>query len=149
MKRVIFPVFIAQTNCRINAEIVKENIPLLLSKTSLKRARTVIDMNNDKSTSGHYCIEIFPSFIEKELIEEVLILEKDLPRSKKHTQILKLHEQFGHTSVQNLQKLLKNANCFENTWTEIIEDVVNNCETCLKFRWQVNLTILFLSILTN
>ena len=49
-KRVIFPVFIAQTNCKINAEIVKENISLLLSKTSLKRARAVIDMNNDKAT---------------------------------------------------------------------------------------------------
>ena len=103
-------------------------------------------MNNDKatifdkeiylhlSTSGHYCIEIFPSFIEKELIEEVLILEKDLPRSKKHSQILKLHKQFGHASVQNLQKLLKNANCVENTLTEIIEDVVNNRETCLTFK---------------
>ena len=40
----------AQTNCKINPEIVKENIPLLFSKTSLKRARTVIDMNNDKAT---------------------------------------------------------------------------------------------------
>ena len=32
MKRVIFLVFIAPTNCKINAEIMKENIPLLLSK---------------------------------------------------------------------------------------------------------------------
>ena len=32
------------------AEIVKENIPLLLSKSSLKKAQTVINLDNDKAT---------------------------------------------------------------------------------------------------
>ena len=35
---VIFPVVIANKKCKIKAEIVKENIPLLLSKSSLKKA---------------------------------------------------------------------------------------------------------------
>ena len=48
-KRVIFPIVIAGKHCRIEAEIVKENIPLLLSKTSLKRCNMIIDLPNDKA----------------------------------------------------------------------------------------------------
>ena len=67
IKCVIFPVVIAGKHCMINAEIVKENIPLLLSKQSLK-CQVVIDMITDKaaifgnkidlhlSTSADYCV---------------------------------------------------------------------------------------------
>ena len=56
----------------MSRKIVKSNIPLLLSKKSVKRSSAVIDMQNDIAiifnteseillpTSGHYCIEIFP-----------------------------------------------------------------------------------------
>ena len=65
------PIMIASTSCQIEVEIVKENIPLLLSKDSLKKAGTVLNMINDKaimfgkdvplhlSTNGHYAIDIF------------------------------------------------------------------------------------------
>ena len=77
IKRIIFPVVIAGKHCKINAEIVKENIPLLLSKRSLKKCDTIIDMINDKaiifgneielhlSTSGHDCVDIVPKFYIK------------------------------------------------------------------------------------
>ena len=60
------------TECFIDVEIVKAKIPLLLSKHSLKNAQAAIDIANDKvsvfdknvdlffSTSGHYCLNIFP-----------------------------------------------------------------------------------------
>ena len=51
IKRVIFRACIAGKVCKIEAEIiVKENIPLILSKSSLKWCGTIIDMNNDKAT---------------------------------------------------------------------------------------------------
>ena len=50
MESVIFPVVIADKKCKIKAEIVKEIIPLLLSKSSLKKAQTVIDLDNDKAS---------------------------------------------------------------------------------------------------
>ena len=43
------PVMIANTSCQVQVEIVKENIPLLLSKDSLKKAGTVLDIINDKA----------------------------------------------------------------------------------------------------
>ena len=89
---VIFAVVIADKNCKIKAEIVNENTPLLLSKSSLKKAQTVIDLDNDKamilvkeinlhqSTSSHYCIDISPSSCSN--IEEILYLEKDLSKEQ-------------------------------------------------------------------
>ena len=50
IKRVIFRACIAGKVCKIEAEIVKENIPLILSKSSLKWCGTIIAMNNDKAT---------------------------------------------------------------------------------------------------
>ena len=86
-KRVIFPACIAGKLCKIEAEIVKENIPLLPSKSSLKQCGTIIDMNNDKATIfnkeidlhfssiSHYCVNVVPEFKASETCENVLILE--------------------------------------------------------------------------
>ena len=47
-KRGIIPAKIGDTECKIEAEIVNTKIPLLLIKSSLKRANIVIDLQNDK-----------------------------------------------------------------------------------------------------
>lgn len=44
------PAKIGQTKCHIEAEVMPVDIPLLLSKTSLKRAKVVFDIKNDKAT---------------------------------------------------------------------------------------------------
>lgn len=69
-QKVTIPAKIGDTQCNIETEVVRADIPLLLSKQSLKRAGTVLDMSKDKVTmfdqpvdleltsSGHYCIDI-------------------------------------------------------------------------------------------
>ena len=143
---VIFPVEIANRHCKINAKVVWENIPLLLSKTSLKKCGTIINMNEDKttifreevvlhqSTSGHYCIDILPTFTTDNTCQKVLVLETDLPYKEKLSQITKIHKQFGHASYENMEKLLKNANMLDNANSKIIKEVVAKCSTCLKFK---------------
>ena len=76
----------------------------MLSKSSLKKAKAVVDTANDKiaifdkeinlyfSTSGYYCINIPPTEREKENYEKVLILEKDLPNKEKKSQIIKMRK---------------------------------------------------------
>ena len=109
------PARIGNTKCFINAEIVKEKIPLLLSKMSLKNAGTVLNLKNDKirmfnedvdittSYNGHYAISILPeencNFND---IEQVLIFEEDETDKSKFQNIVKLHKQFGHASAKNL-----------------------------------------------
>ena len=72
-KRASIPALEGENNCVIETEIVKADIPLLLSKTSLKRAHAVIDLDKyvitmfgksvelETTSSGHYCISICPN----------------------------------------------------------------------------------------
>ena len=48
LSSVKIPAQIDKKTCSINTEIVDENIPLLLSKTSLKKANTVLNLSNDE-----------------------------------------------------------------------------------------------------
>ena len=48
--------------------------------------------------------------------------------------ILKLHKQFGHASVERLTKLIKAAGTKDRDILEIIPEIVNNCDICLKFK---------------
>ena len=68
--KVTIPVTIGGQKVSIRTDIVKEKIPLLLSKESMKKATTHIDFANDKVTmfgnqqdllttsSGHYAVSI-------------------------------------------------------------------------------------------
>ena len=74
MKATI-PAQIAQTNCSTEVEIIDADIPLLLSKSSLQKADSVLDLKNDKvkmfnkdvdfqlSSNGHYAVNILPNNI--------------------------------------------------------------------------------------
>ena len=100
-KKVKIPASIGSVNCYIDVEIIKEKIPLLLSKQSLKNAEAVINIANDKikvfgkdvdlyfSTSGYYCLEIFPIKFAANKIKEILIVENDLTLPEKTSQITK------------------------------------------------------------
>lgn len=69
-RKLKIPAKIGQTKCKIETEVVPAKIPLLLSKASMKRAETVLDMKNDSAvmfkqpvkldftSSGHYCVNI-------------------------------------------------------------------------------------------
>ena len=69
-KKVTFPYVIAGTECEIKADVVKSDIPLLLSKDSMKTAKVKLDLENDSASIfgkdvqlqctsyGHYCVPI-------------------------------------------------------------------------------------------
>jgi hypothetical protein len=69
-RTVRIPAKIGNTVCKIETEVVGAEIPLLLSKPSLKRAGTVLDMEKDTlkmfgqsvelelTSSGHYCVQV-------------------------------------------------------------------------------------------
>ena len=93
-------------------KIVKGKIPLLFSRSSFKKAKAVADMASDKitisdkeinsyfSTSGHYCMDMYPTKTEQENYEGVLILEKNLTTEKQKHKLLKYIQKFGHASVE-------------------------------------------------
>ena len=70
--KAIIPAKISKTECYIQTEIVNEKIPLLLSKSSLKKVDTYKNIKEDKvrmfdqdinvcmSSNGHYAVKILP-----------------------------------------------------------------------------------------
>ena len=99
-KRAIIPAKIRDTECKIDVEIVNAKIPLFLSKSSLKKANTVIDLQNDTvkmfdksidvklSSNGHYAIDISPTdVLNFHEIEQVLVFENYKSNSEKNKSI--------------------------------------------------------------
>ena len=70
IKRLVLPCYIAGKRCLLESDVVKCNIPLLLSKRSMKKCRMSLDFGNDtavfegtviplkSSTSGHYLLPL-------------------------------------------------------------------------------------------
>lgn len=142
--RAIIPAEFGKTLCKIEIEVVKADIPLLLSKSSLKKAGTVLDLKNDKVTmfgspvclectsSGHYCVNILKAndkTCENEL-EEVLEFT-EMTQKEKMKALDKLHKQFGHASVDRLSKLLINAGTSDQETIELLRSVCEKCEICI------------------
>lgn len=100
-EKVKLPAKIGQTKCRVEAEVVKVDIPPLLSKTSLKKAVTILDMENDRAvmfrqpvpleftSSGHYCVDIRDKDTEKsETEDEALTVTENMSTDKECITIL-------------------------------------------------------------
>ena len=151
-QKVVIPVQIANHSCKTSCEIVKDNIPLLLSKQSLKQVGATINMQNDKaiifdteanlhlSTSGHYCVEIYPNASiytnkNKDTVREIFFLEETLSKKQKEKQILKIHTQLGHSSSSSSVKKIKhNAAALNSKLSKIIDNVMSKCDICIKYR---------------
>lgn len=148
-KKVKIPAVIAQTKCHIETEVVPADIPLLLSKTSLKRAGAVIDIENDKAlmfkkpvklqltSSGHYCVNLrdknTPDVSDIQNENDIFFGTENMTKKEKQKVLLKLHKQFGHASVDRLQKLLTCSGNTDEECITILKDVVKNCETCIRY----------------
>ena len=125
---------------KIAADVIAEDISLLLSKNSLKKADAIVDMKNDKafifgkelklhfSTSEHYCIDIDLSTGKIDALpnitENVFVLESSLSHSDKVKQVEKLHKQFGHALTENLKSFIKNTGEQDAGLMKIIDEVV-------------------------
>lgn len=113
-KKVKLPTKIGQTKCQTETEVVKVDIPLLLSKSSLKKAGTVLDMENDRAvmfkqniplgftSSGHYCVDIRDQDntrrqLKDDMIlavtaeDEALTVTENMSPGEKRKVLLKLH----------------------------------------------------------
>lgn len=114
MKRVTIPAVIGSTQCDIDTEVVCADIPLLLSKASLKKAGTILDLQNDKVTmfgqpielqftaSGHYCVDLTESEPKKLQKDHVVLVVADSDEKERIKELTKIHKQFGHASANRI-----------------------------------------------
>ena len=116
MKNCDIPAVIANTKVKINTDLVSSDIPLLLSRSSMKRANMTIDFENDTAfifgykaklivtKSGHYALPISPytqllnNLATNERIHITLTTQGEKSKFQMAT---KLHRQFSHPPPEN------------------------------------------------
>lgn len=99
-KKVILLSKIGNAKCDIELGVINADIPLLPSKTSLKIAGTILDLNSNKTvmfgslidsqfiSTGHYCIDITDNSGS-----EALVVNDNMKESVSIKMITKLHQQ--------------------------------------------------------
>ena len=151
VKEIEFPVIIGKKRVRIKANVVKNEIPLLLSKASMKRAKLVLNFNNDTAeilgqnvklhitSSGHYCVPLCNTLLMDNVLNTNIVLHTEalqyMSNDKKMKKAIKLHKQFAHASKEKLCNLVRNSKAYnDKMFLNMIEKCCDSCEICMKLR---------------
>ena len=150
MYKVCFPATIGSNEVFIESDIVSNNIPLLLSLKSMKKAGTEINYVTDTvkmfgeeqrvnfTQSGHYTIPLNNSRMVMESVEKnpntKVVLYNNASMDKKKMAV-KLHAQFGHPPKSRLVKLLERAGYGNDK--ELLDQVTlvyKSCSICQQYQ---------------
>ena len=133
------PMTIASEKVFVDVDIVDADIPLLLSKNSLQKAKATMDLGNNvlhifgksikllESKSGHYILPV-THHPDSGNEESNILYATEIPDIKK--QALKLHRHFSHPRKERLQKLLQDAGKWNKEFNEALTDIEKECKTC-------------------
>ena len=133
MKALIIPIKVGRRKYLLRVEVVEEEIPLLLSKPSMKSLKMNLDFDKDVAytgneeiklsctTSGHYHLHLTPCNIDACNI--TLTVTEGLDIKQKKVKAFKLHRQFGHATEDKLMKLVKNSNVKDKELIKYIKEV--------------------------
>ena len=138
------PAVIAGKEVTIKTDVVRSDIPLLLSRSAMKKAGVKMDLENDSAkifgkdialnltTSGHYCIPIDRT--ENIAVEEVLSVKlEEMGRQDKLKTLLKLHRQFAYPHARKLKSLLQDANIWRDDYKDLLEEIDRKCDLCKRY----------------
>ena len=130
---------------RLCADVVKSDIPLLLSSETLRKANCILDLGNDRiclfdncticdrTTSGLFVVSLGKTEAPLPVHKVCFALEmEETSASRKY--LLKLHRQFGHLSKDRFCDLLKDAGKWKGAYTDIISSIYKKCKTCVCFQ---------------
>ena len=137
---VSLPMTIAGKEVMLRTDVIEGNLPLLLSKTALKKAEAVINFKDDtidifgkkenllESSSGHYMIPVqnhLDSKIEPKITYSLITKDDDVKKKA-----MKIHRHFSHAPKKRLQKLLENAGMWDNEMNEALTELESTCREC-------------------
>ena len=149
---VSLPAIIGTKRVIINTDVVDSDIPLLLSRDSMKKANMSLNFENDTisafgeniplftTESGHYAIPITKSAqivnqVERESTPSIIL---SLANDKSDREIaIKLHRQFAHPSENKLLSLINNAGhpwCKNENLKKEIKRISKECKTCMIYK---------------
>ena len=139
------PAVLAGKDVRIRTDVVDSDIPLLLSKSAMKKAKVKMDLENDTAeiygtlvslnhtTSGHYSVPI--DRMHEVPVESVCAVKLDELDDKDRLKVLlKLHRQFTHPPEKKLIALLKDARVWHDDYRVQLSEIYDKCELCKVYK---------------
>ena len=146
---VTIPVQFGSQSAKLMTHVINCDIPLLMSRFSLKRANSHLDFLQDKimllgeevtlkiSSSGHYCIKLINSSdrYDNTLVSQTLFtspISSDDENSRR--KVLKLHKQFAHPSSERLKQLIQNSGVKDDKIFNLVDEISRECDICKRYR---------------
>ena len=140
--RFIIPAEIVGTKVKIETDVIDSDIPLLLSKKSMKAMKMKVDTEHDtasilgistdlhETSSGHYAISIYPEKEKSVYVSKLVDESNDLRLNS----LKKLHTQFGHASKEKMRKLLIDGNVWKSSFASDLAEITEKCEICQRYK---------------
>ena len=144
---VILPITIGSKKVSLRTDVVKEDIPLLLSRKSMKNAGTILDTKNDEvimldekiplivTSTDHYAI---PISLNRKILEDKtaqIVLRVTKANMSVKEIAIKLHKQFAHPSEERLLRLINNSEDGNNIELKNeVKGISRNCDVCKRYK---------------
>ena len=142
---VSIPAVIGGTRVNINAEVVPCDVPFLLSKKAMSKAKAKLlfgmdtieifgkNIKLETTANGHYKLPLLP---ETKMFSVFLSNEElsEMDSAHQRNTAKKLHVQFGHADGKRLVDLLHDAGVVDSQFEKLVYEVEKNCETCLQHK---------------
>ena len=137
------PVLIRGEKHMIEVDIIKSNIPLLISRKEMSKLDISINNKNDTATmrgvplpimttsAGHLIVDLLgrKQRVNMEKVFSVRLLEADEATQMKTLD--KIHKQFGHRSKKAFVSVLKTAENWSPKFSGMIDKIIDGCEGCI------------------
>ena len=149
-RAVKIPVTIGTKAVKVQAEVIPNEIPLLLSRQTMVRGEVVIDVKRNtvdvlgekvklvNTSSGHICLPLTNKLLVASNENSIVLNTSSLKtcsKEEKKKKALKLHRQFSHASKEKLKKLVQSSESFNDVeFIRMIEQVCDKCDICRKFK---------------
>ena len=155
-EKITLPCWSAGVKCLIETDVVNSEIPLLLSKMTMKKAKMELDLVHDKAkisgkevplqntSNGHYIVSMKETLVP---IELSLFISQDIKQKEK--KVIKLHKQFAHPSSKRLKTLLEDAGVHHSDCQKVLDKLEETRDICLKFTRTPGRPIVSLPLVTN
>lgn len=147
-----FPGEICGKKVTIVAQVVTDQIPLLISKQTMKKASMIIDFTNDTveafgqkqklifTNSGHCSIPLSTKSAYNEVcacaVNNIVLLNDCISTDKVSilNNIPKIHKQYCHPSADALKSLIRTAGKLTPEIGSEIDKVTKSCEICVRYK---------------
>ena len=152
-KQAAIPICIGGENGLLETEVVDIDLPLLMSKQSMKKTGMILNFDRDTATfngqevnldttsSGHYSLSLTKSRSQLVTVSKSTAVQGALmtinvagkTEKERRKIVQKLHTQFGHPSHAKLAELVKLAGVKDESFLGQMKEYAENCETCIKY----------------